>query len=270
MLRRHSARHSLNSRADAPAQPDVADVDAATGRRCDQSSVRPVRKAAESIAPASRKIASTGCGLAIGHARSDDVPHRWQHQAPRLPERVRISACPVSALCLRMISSSRSSAAVVGSFRELLDHIVVFNDRLLFGLLRDYVAYHHHDRTHLGLDKATPASRPRQTRPVGDAQVIALSRLGDLHHRYEWRAAGRSAPRPPSLRVRHACIDFARHVHRLHLSRIRPSGRRLHNPLEHVRRPRLPPDSAPIQTSWSGAGVPLRGADAVVAKDKTN
>ena len=174
---------------------------------------------------------------ATSSARSDDVPHRWQHQAPRLPERVRISACPVSALCLRMISSSRSSAAVVGSFRELLDHIVVFNDRLLFGLLRDYVAYHHHDRTHLGLDKATPASRPRQTRPVGDAQVIALSRLGDLHHRYEWRAAGRSAPRPPSLRVRHACIDFARHVHRLHLSRIRPSGRRLYNPLEHVRRP---------------------------------
>jgi len=85
---------------------------------------------------------------------------------------------------------------------------------------------------------------------------------------YEWRAAGRSAPRPPSLRVRHACIDFARHVHRLHLSRIRPSGPRLHNPLEHVRRPRLPPDSAPIQTSWSGAGVPLRGADAVVAKDR--
>jgi hypothetical protein len=59
-------------------------------------------------------------------------------------------------------------------------------------------------------------------------------------------------------------------VHRLHLSRIRPSGRRLYNPLEHVRRPRLPADSAPIQTSWSGAGVPLRGADAVVAKDKTN
>jgi hypothetical protein len=31
--------------------------------------------------------------------------------------------------------------------------------------------------------------RPRQTRPVGDAQVIALSRLGGLHHRYAWRAA---------------------------------------------------------------------------------
>src|ERR1043166_5438789 len=59
-LRRHSARHSLNSRADAPAQPDVADVDAATGRRRDQPSARPGRKAAESIAPASRKITWTG------------------------------------------------------------------------------------------------------------------------------------------------------------------------------------------------------------------
>jgi putative transposase len=78
----------------------------------------------------------------------------------------------------------------IGSVRrELLAHIVVFNDRHLLRLLRDYVAYHHDDRTHLGLAKATPAGRPRQIRPVGDAQVIALPRLGGLHHRYEWRAA---------------------------------------------------------------------------------
>src|SRR5262249_57598427 len=64
------------------------------------------------------------------------------------------------------------------------------------------------------------------------------------------------------------CIDLARDVHGLGRSRIRPSGPRLHNPLERVRRPRLPPDSAPIQTSWSGTDVPLRGADAVVAKDR--
>jgi putative transposase len=78
----------------------------------------------------------------------------------------------------------------IGSVRrELLDHVVVFNDRHLLRLLRDYVAYHHDDRTHLGLAKATPAGRPRQTRPVGDAEVIALPRLGGLHHRYEWRTA---------------------------------------------------------------------------------
>jgi putative transposase len=73
--------------------------------------------------------------------------------------------------------------------RELLDHVIVFNDRHLLHLLRDYVAYHHDDRTHLGLAKATPTGRPRQTRPVGDAEVIALPRLGGLHLRYEWRAA---------------------------------------------------------------------------------
>jgi putative transposase len=78
----------------------------------------------------------------------------------------------------------------IGSVRrELLDHIVVFNERHLLRLLRDYVAYYHDDRTHLGLAKATPANRPSQTRPVGDAGVVALPRLGGLHHRYEWRAA---------------------------------------------------------------------------------
>lgn len=66
---------------------------------------------------------------------------------------------------------------------------VVLNDRHLLRLLRDYVTYYHDDRSHLALAKATPMSRPRQARPVGDAEVIALPRLGGLHHRYEWRAA---------------------------------------------------------------------------------
>lgn len=78
----------------------------------------------------------------------------------------------------------------IGSVRrELLDHVVVFNDRHLLRLLREYVAYYHDDRIHLGLAKATPANRLPQTRPAGDAEVVALPRLGGLHHRYEWRAA---------------------------------------------------------------------------------
>ena len=59
--------------------------------------------------------------------------------------------------------------------------------RHLLRLLREYVAYHHDDRTHFGLAKATPTGRLRQARPLGDAKVIALPRLGGLHHRYEWR-----------------------------------------------------------------------------------
>ena len=77
----------------------------------------------------------------------------------------------------------------IGSVRrELLDHVVVFNERHLQRLLRDYVAYYHDDRTHLGLAKATPASRPAQARPAGQAEVVGRPRLGGLHHRYVWRA----------------------------------------------------------------------------------
>jgi transposase InsO family protein len=91
----------------------------------------------------------------------------------------------------------------IGSVRrELLDHVVVFDDRHLQRLLRECVAYQHDDRTHLGLAKAKPAGRPRQTRPVGDAEVIALPRLGGLHHRYEWRGPGMKA---------HATINVGYH-----------------------------------------------------------
>jgi putative transposase len=78
----------------------------------------------------------------------------------------------------------------VGSLRrDLLDHVVVFGERHLRRLVRDYIAYYQHDRTHLGLGKATPAVRVVQQRPDGEARVVALPRVGGLHHRYEWRSA---------------------------------------------------------------------------------
>jgi putative transposase len=73
--------------------------------------------------------------------------------------------------------------------RELLGHVVVCNERHLRRLLRDYIAYYHEDSTHLGLEKGTPAKRPVGRRPEGDARVVALPRVGGLHHRYEWHAA---------------------------------------------------------------------------------
>ncbi len=79
----------------------------------------------------------------------------------------------------------------IGSVRrELLDHVVVLGERHLRRLLRDYVAYYHDDRTHLGLGKATPSGRPVEHRPDGrEANAVARLRVGGLHHRYEWRAA---------------------------------------------------------------------------------
>jgi hypothetical protein len=72
---------------------------------------------------------------------------------------------------------------------EMLDHVVVFGERHLARLVRAYIAYHTHDRTHLSLGKDTPAGRPVTPRPGASARVVALPRVGGLHHRYEWRDA---------------------------------------------------------------------------------
>ncbi len=71
--------------------------------------------------------------------------------------------------------------------RELLDHVVVLGQRHLVRLVRAYIAYHARDRTHLSLGKDTPVCRPVTPRPTASAKVIALPRVGGLHHRYEWR-----------------------------------------------------------------------------------
>jgi len=48
---------------------------------------------------------------------------------------------------------------------------------------------YHDDRTHLGLGKDTPTGRLVAPQPSPMAQVVALPRVGGLHHRYQWRNA---------------------------------------------------------------------------------
>ena len=79
---------------------------------------------------------------------------------------------------------------VIGSIRrECLDHMIILNERHLKKILKEYFAYYHDDRTHYSLGKETPSGRPIQCKPSDDAKVVALTRLGGLHHRYEWRVA---------------------------------------------------------------------------------
>jgi transposase InsO family protein len=74
----------------------------------------------------------------------------------------------------------------VGSCRsELLDHVIVLNERHLKRLLSEYVSYYHEDHTHLGLEKETPRHRPHC---ATHGRVLSYDRLGGLHHRYD-RAA---------------------------------------------------------------------------------
>ena len=77
----------------------------------------------------------------------------------------------------------------VGSVRrELLDRVIVFNERHLRCLLSDYVAYYNADRVHTRLQDS-PAGRPTDNRPSPSAQVVGLPRVGGLYHRYTWRHA---------------------------------------------------------------------------------
>jgi transposase InsO family protein len=73
--------------------------------------------------------------------------------------------------------------------RELLEHVVVFGERHLVRLLRSYLEYYHGDRSHLGLGKDAPKRRAVTQPPSTTAKVVALPRVGGLHHRYEWRVA---------------------------------------------------------------------------------
>jgi transposase InsO family protein len=70
--------------------------------------------------------------------------------------------------------------------RELLDHIIVLGERHLLRLIRQHVAYYNEDRPHMSLDCDAPVARAVQ--PPSGGRVVALPRVGGLHHRYS-RAA---------------------------------------------------------------------------------
>jgi transposase InsO family protein len=69
-----------------------------------------------------------------------------------------------------------------GLRRDCLDHVIALNEDQLRRVVRAYVDYFHEDRTHLGLKKDTPI--PRAVEPPSDGNIVALPRVGGLHHRY--------------------------------------------------------------------------------------
>jgi hypothetical protein len=77
---------------------------------------------------------------------------------------------------------------VMGSIRrECLDHVIVFDERHLRRVLREYVAYYHGSRTHLGRGKDAPEPRAIQQRDAG--AVVSEPVFGGLRHRYGRQAA---------------------------------------------------------------------------------
>jgi transposase InsO family protein len=70
--------------------------------------------------------------------------------------------------------------------RELLDHVIVLGERHLLRMVRQYVTYYNEDRPHLALRRDAPVSRAVEGLDAG--AIVALPRVGGLHHRYS-RAA---------------------------------------------------------------------------------
>ena len=76
--------------------------------------------------------------------------------------------------------------------RECLDHFMVFGEKHLRYLLREYLAYYHGPRPHQGLGNVPLAMssgvpEPVEAMPVGD--LVCHERLGGLLKHYERKAA---------------------------------------------------------------------------------
>jgi len=75
---------------------------------------------------------------------------------------------------------------VIGSIRrEFLDHVIVLNENHLRKLLKEYFHYYNNQRTHLGLGKDSPVSRPVQV--IGEIDKIPVA--NGLHNYYFREAA---------------------------------------------------------------------------------
>ncbi len=70
--------------------------------------------------------------------------------------------------------------------RELLNYVIILNKNHLYKLLEEYIEYYNKDRTHYSLDKDPPSGRPILKRNSDEDKVIALPRVGGLHHKYVW------------------------------------------------------------------------------------
>jgi hypothetical protein len=79
---------------------------------------------------------------------------------------------------------------VIGTLRrECLDHLIIFNERHLRSVLREYVAHYDAGRPHRALDIEIPTGPPARAGPPREGRIVARPVLGGLHHEYEWLAA---------------------------------------------------------------------------------
>jgi transposase InsO family protein len=77
---------------------------------------------------------------------------------------------------------------LIGSLRrECLDHVIVLNESWLRRHVACYLDYDHGSRSHLSLGKDSPGGRAVEPPELG--RIVAVPKVGGLHHGHERRAA---------------------------------------------------------------------------------
>jgi transposase InsO family protein len=78
---------------------------------------------------------------------------------------------------------------LIGTIRQkCLDHVIVFSEAGLSRHLRRFVDYYHRSRTHLGLQKDTPESRPVQAPEAG--RIVAIPERNETRRSTRARRRG--------------------------------------------------------------------------------
>ncbi len=66
--------------------------------------------------------------------------------------------------------------------------MIVINEKHPRQLLCEYVEYYNEERVHT-CRRDSPDGRTSENQPSPNAKIVALPRVGGLHHRYTWRNA---------------------------------------------------------------------------------
>lgn len=75
--------------------------------------------------------------------------------------------------------------------KDCLNHIIPFNEEHLRKILGSYIHYYNHYRPHHGLNFDAPCHR--EPHPPSMGEVVGISEVGGLHHRYVRRSSTRIA-----------------------------------------------------------------------------
>jgi putative transposase len=91
--------------------------------------------------------------------RFDDVADKTGIEVLRIPFR----APRANAICERFLGSVR---------RECLDHLIIFGQRQLYHVMKEYVEYFNRARPHQGIDQKVPAGNPTEKGDLTRGNII--------------------------------------------------------------------------------------------------